>query len=213
MYPDIREYYLTKCVVRRIDYIVVPIEMNFKAEDRINLVSIYDGSPIMLKVMYCALLCQSGRVDKPINGSSFTASFNPENIYPVLPTWKYGTNLTQRDLVEKVISAWEHLDANIMIPYFAPNMHYKADWAFCQFSSSVEFQRYIKNKFRVIRNNGSKLDIRLGTNKSGAFAMLIAQKECFHGVVAMDIEVKNGLIMSMHLKHLRKEPTGWNDEH
>lgn len=127
MYPDIREYYLTKNGIRRIDYIVVPIEMSFKPEDRINLVSICDGSPIMLKVMYCALLCQSGRVDKPINGASFTASFNPENIYPVLPLKRFGTNLSQRELVEKVISAWEHLDANIMIPYFAPNMHYKSD--------------------------------------------------------------------------------------
>lgn len=213
MYPDIREYCITKAGVRIIDYIVVPIGMGFKAEDRINLVSIYDSSHITLKVMYCALLSKKGFVDKPINGSIFNASFNPETLYPTSSEKRLTKKLSQRELVEKVISAWENLNADIMSPFFAPNMHYRSDWEFGEMSSSLEYKRYIKDKFKILRNNGSKLDIRLGTDKTGAFAMLVAQKECFHGVAAMDIKVNNGLIVSMHLKHLKQVPKGWNNNH
>lgn len=98
--------------------------------------------------------------------------------------------LNEDNLIDLFVKAWRNLDAEIIIPYLAPDFEYTSCWVY----SSLNHQGYIdyiREKFATIRNANSQIVVEKGRNEIGKPAVVLTQgKE----KVYLTIEVEDGKI-------------------
>ena len=77
-------------------------------------------------------------------------------------------------LVETLRLAWETLDADIIEPLLADNLHYYSWWALVEINSKDDYLAYIKERFKAYINIGIRPIVKLGVNKNdGEYAVAI----------------------------------------
>lgn len=77
-------------------------------------------------------------------------------------------------LIESLRSAWESLDADIISPLIAEDLHYYSWWTLVEFNSKEAYLAYIKERFKAYINNGIRPIVKLGVNKNdGEYAVAI----------------------------------------
>ena len=77
-------------------------------------------------------------------------------------------------LVETLRLAWETLDADIIEPLLAEDLHYYSWWALKELSSKQDYLTYLKERFQSYKDSGNKPRVKLGVNKNdGEYAVAI----------------------------------------
>ena len=81
---------------------------------------------------------------------------------------------SHKDLIESLRHAWESLDADIIEPLLAEDLHYYSWWALVEINSKNDYLAYIRERFLSYKNNGIKPIVKLGINKNdGEYAVAI----------------------------------------
>ncbi len=77
-------------------------------------------------------------------------------------------------LIETLRLAWETLDADIIGPLLADDLHYSSWWALIELNSKQAYMTYIKGRFQTYLNSGIRPIVKLGVNKNdGEYAVAI----------------------------------------
>ena len=83
-------------------------------------------------------------------------------------------NDSHNHLIESLRTAWENLDANLIEPLLADNIHYYSWWALVELNSKEDYMAYIKERFQSYLNSGTKPIVKLGINKNdGEYAVAL----------------------------------------
>ncbi len=59
-------------------------------------------------------------------------------------------------LTDILVSAWNHLDAEIIAPYLADDIQYNSAWVSSTMSSKEEYLSYLHGKFKTIKESGNR---------------------------------------------------------
>lgn len=79
-----------------------------------------------------------------------------------------------KQLIESLRSAWESLDADLIEPLLAEDLHYSSWWALKELNNKEDYLAYIKERFQAYLNNGIRPTVKLGVNKNdGEYAVAI----------------------------------------
>lgn len=79
-----------------------------------------------------------------------------------------------KQLIESLRSAWESLDADLIEPLLAEDLHYSSWWALKELNNKEDYLAYIKKRFQAYLNNGIRPTVKLGVNKNdGEYAVAI----------------------------------------
>ena len=79
-----------------------------------------------------------------------------------------------KQLIESLRRAWESLDADIIEPLLADDLHYYSWWALKELNSKHDYLAYIKERFKAYINSGIRPMVKLGINKNdGEYAVAI----------------------------------------
>lgn len=77
-------------------------------------------------------------------------------------------------LIETLRLAWEALDADIIEPILAEDLHYYSWWALIEMNSKQAYLTYLKERFQSYKSSGNKPLVKLGVNKNdGEYAVAI----------------------------------------
>ncbi|MBR1927211.1 MAG: hypothetical protein IJ840_05625 [Bacteroidales bacterium] len=85
---------------------------------------------------------------------------------------------SHNNLIESLRSAWESLDAGLMEPLLADDLHYYSWWALVEMNSKEEYLSYIRERFQAYKTRGTRIIVKLGVNKNdGEYAVAIQIEE------------------------------------
>ena len=102
-------------------------------------------------------------------------------------------------LIETLRLAWEALDADIIEPLLADNVHYYSWWALVELNSKEDYMSYIKEGFLAYMNSGTKPIVKLGVNKNdGEYAVALQLGDDLP--ILIRIKEKDGKIQEMWLQ-------------
>ena len=111
---------------------------------------------------------------------------------------KIETNQLDRiKLLDLFAEAWRKLDAEIIIPYLAPDFEYSSCWVF----SSLDCQGYIdyiRGKFEAIRKSNSQVVVEKGYNELGESAVVLTQdgeRRAYLTIAVEDGKIKRADLM------------------
>ena len=77
-------------------------------------------------------------------------------------------------LIDTLRHAWENLDADIIEPYLSNDLHYYSWWAMADIRNKGDYLAYLMNCFRIYKDNGIHLSVKLGINKiDGEYAVAL----------------------------------------
>lgn len=99
-------------------------------------------------------------------------------------------NMNENNLIDLFVNAWKNLDAEVIIPYLAPDFKYSSCWVY----SSLDCQGYIdyiRRKFETLRKVNSQIIVEKGFNEIGKPAVVLTQGG---EKIYLTIEVKDGKI-------------------
>ena len=121
-----------------------------------------------------------------ICGGDYVIKFYSHSIIPNQPNTPHTTVLSQKELAEKVATAWMNLNADILEPYLISSFHYNSAWVFEDIASRYEYMFYLRGKFVTLRRNNVRLGIQLGKNSAtGNFAVILTQGNV-HSILTVD---------------------------
>lgn len=104
--------------------------------------------------------------------------------------------LNEDNLIDLFVKAWRNLDAEIIIPYLAPDFQYSSFWVY----SSLDCQGYtdyIRGKFETIRKANSQIVVEKGHNEIGKPAVVLTQggEKTFLTIEAEGGKIKRACMM------------------
>lgn len=101
---------------------------------------------------------------------------------------KIGKNQLDRiKLLDLFAEAWRKLDAEIIIPYLAPDFEYSSCWVF----SSLDYQGYIdyiRGKFEAVRKSNSQVVVEKGYNELDESAVVLTQDGERRAYLTIEVE-------------------------
>lgn len=102
-------------------------------------------------------------------------------------------------LIEILRLAWENLDADLIAPILAPNLHYYSWWALVELNSKEDYISYIRERFQAYKRSGIRPIVKIGINKNDGEQAVALQ---FDGDVPTLIRIKeeNGKIAEMWIQ-------------
>lgn len=88
------------------------------------------------------------------------------------------TSDSHNNLIESLRLAWETLDAGLMEPLLADDLHYYSWWALVEMNGKEKYLSYIRERFLAYKNRGTRIIVKLGVNKNdGEYAVAVQIEE------------------------------------
>ena len=75
-------------------------------------------------------------------------------------------NETHNNIIEILRIAWDTLDADLIEPLLADNLHYYSWWAMVEFHTKDDYMAYIRERFLTYGNNGARPIVKIGINRN-----------------------------------------------
>ena len=75
--------------------------------------------------------------------------------------------LNEDNLIDLFVKTWRNLDAEIIIPYLAPDFQYSSCWVYSSLDCKG-YTDYIRGKFEAIRKANSQIVVEKGHNEIGS---------------------------------------------
>lgn len=102
-------------------------------------------------------------------------------------------------LIGTLRQAWENLDANLIEPLLADDIHYSSWWAMVELNNKEDYLLYIRERFQTYRDKGAKPLVKLGVNKKdGEYAVALQMGDDVPTLIR--IKEKNGRIKEMWMQ-------------
>lgn len=202
--PDIRRIIFFDTFAQTVDYVILPVDMEFTAEDEEKLVMMYKGTGIILKLVHCGLRDKGGLCREYTTGRYYSAFFELETLYPVRRRRK--TSLTHDELVRKFLEACQRCNSRIIAPYLDARMHFKDDIPLDEMSSSYEFMQLLNYKLWSIRKYRKKIDFQYGMDMKDK-AFIYFKTSGYYRYGRLDFVTYNGLITSVKFSYVINKVT------
>lgn len=82
--------------------------------------------------------------------------------------------LNENNLVDLFVDSWKNLDAEIIIPYLAPDFEYTSCWVYLSLNRQGYID-YIRGKFETIKRGKAEIVVEKGSNEIGKPAVVLTQ--------------------------------------
>ena len=107
--------------------------------------------------------------------------------------------MDHEELIGALKEAWTKLDAEILAPLLADDLHYYSWWSLVELNSKEEYLTYIRERFKTYERSGLSPIVKIGINKNDGEQAVALQ---FDGDVPTLIRIKviNGRIAEMWIQ-------------
>ena len=108
-------------------------------------------------------------------------------------------NEIHNKLIAELCDAWEALNADLVEPLLADDLHYSSWWLMKETHTKDEYLDYLRGRFQSIRKSGDPLIVKMGVNRiDGEYAVAIQQGDGMPALIR--IVEKNGKIKEMWMQ-------------
>ncbi|MBQ9893467.1 MAG: hypothetical protein IJM35_09980 [Bacteroidales bacterium] len=78
------------------------------------------------------------------------------------------------NLIEILRLSWDNLDADLIEPFLAEDVHYSSWWALAEINNKEDYLIYLRERFQTFKDKGTKPLVKLGVNKNdGEYAVAL----------------------------------------
>ena len=82
-------------------------------------------------------------------------------------------------IIEILRLAWDTLDADLIEPLLAADLHYYSWWALVEFHCKEDYLSYIRERFQTYKESGKRPIVKIGVNKNdGEYAVALQFGTC-----------------------------------
>ena len=107
--------------------------------------------------------------------------------------------MSHEELIEVLKEAWTKLDADLIEPYLAEDLHYYSWWAMLEIHSKASYLAYIIERFQSYKDSGRQMIVKLGINKNdGEYAVALQLGDDVPTLIRINEE--NGKIKEMWMQ-------------
>ena len=83
-------------------------------------------------------------------------------------------NEVHNKLIAELCDALEALNADLIEPLLAEDLHYSSWWLMKETNTKKEYMDYLRGRFKAIKNSGEPLIVKMGVNRiDGEYAVAI----------------------------------------
>ena len=159
-----------------------------------------------IKVIFGSVFCLDTQTpDQYIKGAHYVAQYESKAILPKQENQPLEQILSDKELAEVYVNAWETFDTSKLEKILDKDFHYLSDFVFDDMASRDEYLTYLKEKFATMKRVNNVLKVQLGRNGENGEWMALVKTMLNNGktsVAGFFIKSQAGRIKSINLYEL-----------
>lgn len=203
-YPDIviDDFHGTRG--RKAYYIVLPKGTDIGKVD-VSILPDYMRNSF-IKILYGSVFCLEEQTPELYKkGCHFASQYLSKAVSPAQSNPPLDKIYSDQELAQIYSTAWQTLDASILVNVLDKDFHYSNDTVFDDMSSRAEYLDYLEGKFNVLQRTKSIKRVQIGRNgESGDWAVIIKQiqNNGMPVVCGFFLKSSNGRILSVDVHEM-----------